>query len=144
MWYYLLSVNTRSFAEYSWFIIIIYLELLSKELILVLCKCSLNKQKMNLNNCAIATERSSTQDKFILPSMLAELLVHFFQISPTSRNRYCIDYLYDLKATNQKYGHQPTNQVIAQFWCMHRSFLFFTLMKLHDLYNFGGYDGIFL
>uniref|UniRef100_A0A0A9E9W9 Uncharacterized protein n=1 Tax=Arundo donax TaxID=35708 RepID=A0A0A9E9W9_ARUDO len=34
--FYLLSVNTGPFAKHSWFIIIVGLELLSKQLILVL------------------------------------------------------------------------------------------------------------
>jgi hypothetical protein len=46
----------------------------------------------------------------LLPSTPAELLVHFFQISPTSRSRYCTDYLYDLKGTNKEYADQSTTQ----------------------------------
>jgi hypothetical protein len=42
--HYLLSVNTGSFTEHSQFIIIVHLELLNKQLILVLRRCSLKNR----------------------------------------------------------------------------------------------------
>jgi len=64
------------------------------------------KTKLELKHLYHCDRKVTNSRKFVLPSKLAEALVHFLQTSPTSRSRYCTDYLYDLKGINKEYAYQ--------------------------------------
>jgi len=83
------------------------------------------KTKLELKHLCHCDRKVTNSRKFVLPSKLAEALVHFLQTSPTSRSRYCTDYLYDLKGINKEYAYQWTNRIIVRFWHVYRSLFSF-------------------
>jgi hypothetical protein len=102
------------------------------------------KTKSELKHLYHCDRKVTNSRKIVLPSKLAGPLVHFFQISPTSRSRYCTDYLYDLKAqTKNMHISELTKLLFDSDTYIDHSFLFM-FTKVHALYNFGVYNVVSL